>query len=339
MGEIKGQALRIRSILAGLALAAAWSSPSLAVQYKVMIVTWRGCEEVCKGFQDYFKERHIDAEFIVRDAAQRDDVLPAFLQEARASKVDLILTWGTSVTRGIAGKVADAGNPAFDRKIPKVFTVVADPVGLGVVSSLERPGRPDVTGTYNRVPEEVNIRTIRSYIPGFKRLGLLYNANERNSVLKRDELAGLASSLRFELIAIALPLTVDGKPRAEDIAPKMAELRDAKVDFVYLGSSSFLQENADAVTGAALRSGIPLLSSYESMVRDSQALISVAARYYDVGRLAGIQAEKILVRRMAAGDLPVLRMKDFAIVINMNVAKKLKRFPPLDLLQIAETVN
>jgi hypothetical protein len=49
----------------------------------------------------------------------------------------------------------------------------------------------------------------------------------------------------------------------------------------------------------------------------------------------GKQAEKILVRRMAAGDLPVPRMKDFAIVINMNVARKLKRFLPLELLQIA----
>jgi putative ABC transport system substrate-binding protein len=331
--------MKIRSILGGLALAALSTSTGLAAEYKVMVVTWRGCEEVCKGFQDYLRQRHVDAEFLVRDADQKTDVLPAFVEEARASEVDLILTWGTSVTRGIAGRVADAGNPAFDHKIPKVFTVVADPVGLGVVSSLERPGRPDVTGTYNRVPEDVNIRTIRTYLPGFKRLGLLYNANERNSVLKRDELAALAKSSRFELVAIALPLAADGKPRAEDIAPKMAELRDANVDFVYLGSSSFLQENADAVTGAALRNGIPLLSSYESMVRNSQALISVAARYYDVGRLAGVQAEKILVGHMAAGDLPVLRMQDFAIVVNMNIAKKLKRFPPLDLLQIAETVN
>jgi len=331
--------MKVRSILGGLALAALSASTGFAAEYKVMVVTWRGCEEVCKGFQDYLRERHVDAEFLVRDAAQKAAVLPAFVEEARGSKVDLILTWGTSVTRGIAGRVADAGNPAFDHKIPKVFTVVADPVGLGVVSSLERPGRPDVTGTYNRVPEDVNIRTMRTYLPGFKRLGLLYNANERNSVLKRDELSTLAKSSRFELVAIALPLDADGKPRAEDIAPKMAELRDAKVDFVYLGSSSFLQENADAVTGAALRSGIPLLSSYESMVRNSQALISVAARYYDVGRLAGVQAEKILVGHMAAGDLPILRMKDFAIVVNMNIAKRLKRFPPLDLLQIAETVN
>jgi putative ABC transport system substrate-binding protein len=327
------------SILAGLALTALSASTGLASEYKVMIATWRGCEDACKGFQDYLRERHVDVEFIVRDAAQKADVLPAFVEEARASKVDLILTWGTSVTRGIAGRMADARNPAFDHKIPKVFTVVADPVGSGVVRSLDRPGRPDVTGTFNRVPEEVNIRTIRTYQPGFKRLGLLYNADERNSVLKRDELAALANSLRFELVAIALPLTTEGKPRVEDIEPKMAELRDAKVDFVYLGSSSFLRANADAVTDAALRSGLPLLSSYESMVRDSQALISVAARYYDVGRLAGMQAEKILVRHMAAGDLPVLRMKDFAIVINMKVAKKLKRFPPLDLLQVAETVN
>jgi len=327
------------SILAGLALTALSASTGLASEYKVMIATWRGCEEACKGFQDYLRERHVDAEFIVRDAAQKADVLPAFVEEARASKVDLILTWGTTVTRGIAGRMADAQNPAFDHKTPKVFTVVADPVGSGVVRSLDRPGRPDVTGTFNRVPEEVNIRTIRTYLPRFKRLGLLYNANERNSVLKRDELAALANSLHFELVAIALPLAADGKPRVEDIAPKMAELRDAKVDFVSLGSSSFLRANADAVTAAALRSGLPLLTSYESMVRDSQALLSVAARYYDVGRLAGMQAEKILVQHMAAGDLPVLRMKDFAIVINMNVAKKLKRFPPMDLLQIAETVN
>jgi putative ABC transport system substrate-binding protein len=75
------------------------------------------------------------------------------------------------------------------------------------------------------------------------------------------------------------------------------------------------------------------------LVRESQALISVAARYYDVGRLAGGQAEKILVGGVAPGDLPVVRMTDFAVVINMDVARKLKLFPPLDLLQIAETVN
>jgi putative ABC transport system substrate-binding protein len=58
-----------------------------------------------------------------------------------------------------------------------------------------------------------------------------------------------------------------------------------------------------------------------------------------VGRLAGEQAEKILVDGVAPGDLPVVRMTNFAVVINMDVAKELKLFPPLDLLQIAEKVG
>ena len=65
----------------------------------------------------------------------------------------------------------------------------------------------------------------------------------------------------------------------------------------------------------------------------------MAARNYDIGRLAGRQAEKILVEGIKPGDLPVAEMTNFAVVINMGVAKKIKRFPTIDLLQIAETVN
>jgi putative ABC transport system substrate-binding protein len=66
--------------------------------------------------------------------------------------------------------------------------------------------------------------------------------------------------------------------------------------------------------------------------------MSVAARYYEVGRLAGQQAERVL-KGTTPGDLPVLQMTNFAVVINMDVAKKLQLFPPMDLLQVAETVN
>ncbi len=189
------------------------------------------------------------------------------------------------------------------------------------------------------MPESVNIETIRAYHPGFSHLGLIYNTNEKNSVLKHAEIAALSEEMGFELTALELPLGADGKPRVEDIAPKTAELKAAGVDFIYLGSSSFLRANRDAFTGAAVENGIPVLSPYERLVRNSQALISVAARYADVGRLAGMQAEKILAGGAVPGDLPVARMTDFAFVINMGVAKKLKLFPPLELLQIAETVN
>jgi putative ABC transport system substrate-binding protein len=320
-------------------IAACLATSAAAAEYKILIATWRGCEEACHGFQDYLNERNHDVEFILRDAGRDEALLPVFLAEARAEKADLILTWGTSVTRGIAGTLADLANPAFNHDIPQVFTVVADPVGADVIESLDHTGRANLTGTFNRVPERVNIETIRAYHPSFRRLGLLYNSNEKNSVLKHAEISALSAEMDFELTALQLPLGDDAKPRIEDIAPAMAELKAAGVDFIYLGSSSFLDANRDAFTGAAVVSGLPVLSPYERLVRDSQALISVAARYYDVGRLAGAQAEKILVGGATPGDLPVARMTDFAFVINMTVAKKLKLFPPLELLQIAETVE
>jgi putative ABC transport system substrate-binding protein len=82
-----------------------------------------------------------------------------------------------------------------------------------------------------------------------------------------------------------------------------------------------------------------VLSPYEELVRDSQALISVAAPYREVGRLAAQQVLKILRDGTPAGELPVASLDRFAYVINMATAKRLKRFPPIDFLQFAETVN
>ena len=133
--------------------------------------------------------------------------------------------------------------------------------------------------------------------------------------------------MNYTFTAVELPLHADGKPRTEDIGPKMAELKAAGIDFLYLGSSTFLDLNRDVYTASALDNGIPILSPYERLVRDSQALISIAAPWYDTGRLAGAQAEKILIGGATPGDLPVERMTDFTFVINMDVARKLNLLP------------
>jgi len=326
-----------------LILSAVWAatgSPAAhAATRTVMIVSWTGCEEACRGVQAQLRESGLDVRFLLRDAAQRKEALPEFVREARAQKVDVIVTYGTSATRGIAGTLAERGRDTYAHEIPKVFMIVADPVGVGLVQSLDAPGRDDLTGTYNRVPERVNIETMRSYRPGFKRLGLLFHADEPNSVVKRDELAKLAGTMGFELVALPLPAGPDGRPRPSDIAPQVNKLKAAGADFLYVGSSSFLRDNADLLTGAANALGLPVLSPYESLVRQGDALLSVAARYEEVGRLAGAQVERLLRRPAARGELPIARMDQFAIVVNLRVARQIKVFPPIDLLQVAETVN
>lgn len=111
------------------------------------------------------------------------------------------------------------------------------------------------------------------------------------------------------------------------------------VQFIYLGSSAFLEKQTEAFTGAAVAAGLPVLTPYERMVTDSQALMSVAARDCDVGRLAARQAERILFEGERPGDLPVLAMEEFAYVVNMRVAKALGLYPPVDFLQFVEKVE
>jgi len=329
--------MSVRSVFTSMFMAIAWLSVSavFAAERTVMIVTWRGCEEACQGFQDYLRQAGLDVEFLLRDAGRDRSVLPAILQEARQADVDLIVTWGTSVTRGIAGTLADHAEPAFNDRIPQVFMIVADPVGAGIVESLDETGRQNLTGTFNRVPEPVTIATIRRYLPAFDHLGMLYNSSEPNSVLKRDEMAALSDELGYSLTS----LDVDGLGGAQGIEAGMKQLRAAGVDFVYLGSSSLLRSNADTVASAALSAGLPLLTPYENMVRNGQALISIAAPYYDVGRLAGRQAERILREGVTAGNLPVARMSDFAVTVNMRFARDVGVLPPIEILQFAEIVE
>jgi putative ABC transport system substrate-binding protein len=334
---------KIAFVLMVLASTFIWSTTDTRAQSKkeftIYMVFWRGCEETCAGFKEYIAEKGIDAELVIRNANRDKAKLPAFVEEARALEADLVVTWGTSVTRGIAGTLSDQGDPRFINDIPVVFMVVADPVGSQVIVSYEKTGRANVTGTRNRVPETVNINAIRSYFPAFKRLGLLYNTNEHNSVIKVQEIAELAKTMNFELVALELELGSDGKPKTESIPVRMAELDAANVDFIYLGSSSFLDVHRDIFTQSAVDHGIPVLSPYERLVRDSHALLSIAARYQDVGRLAGRQVKYILIDGQKPGDLPVLSVDQYAYVINMTTARKLNMFPSVEILQIAETVE
>jgi putative ABC transport system substrate-binding protein len=306
--------------------------------FDIYMIVWRGCEDACRGFQDYFRERDIEVNFILRDAERDKKRLPGFVREAKEMKVDLVLTWGTSVTAGTVGKLGKVNPDVNLTDIPVVFMIVADPVGAQIIESYESSGRPYITGTRNRVPEEVQMKAIRAYRQ-FKRIGLIYNTNEQNSVLNAKSMRSVAEKMQFELIEAVLDLDESGKPTLESIPRKIAELKEKNVDFIYVGSSSFLMANRDQFTTTALEMGMPVAAAYEAMAAKSNALLAVASRYYNVGKLAGYQAEQILVEKISPGDIPIRSLSRFSYVINMKTAKRLKLYPPLSVLRYAEVIE
>lgn len=321
-----------------LAIILGAASPAVAEPKLIYGVFWEGCEGSCQGFRETIEASGLDAEFIARDARQDRNALPGFVVEARELGADLVLTFGTTVTLVIAGTLDDDPSGTMD-DIPLVFMYVADPFGTRIAESFEGSGRPHVTGTYNRVPEEVNLRTIQTLMPDFERLGMLYNQSEANSVLKVDELESLSATMGFELVALEVDLGSPDHPDPALIPGRVADLAEAGVDFIYVGSSSYLSANGQVFTAAALEEGLPVLSPYEELVRDNDALVSIAARAYDVGRVAAEQTLRILRDGETPGDLPIARVTDFAYVINTDVAEELGLYPPIELLQVAETVD
>jgi len=326
----------------GLGLAAfsfAMGSPLWADPLKIFGIWYEGCEATCVAFAETIKASGLDVELIGRDAQQDKSLIPGFVQEAREMNADLVTTYGTSATVTAVGRIGDSDTTGLLTEIPVVFMFVSDPFGSKIAESFDHSGRPNVTGTYNRVPEDVNLRTIKSIRPDFKRLGMLYTQSEANSVAKVEEMRKLAAEQGFELIAVEVDPGNMDTPDPDLLVRRVEELAKAGVDFVYLGSSSFLSKNGAAFTEAAVANGLPVLSPYEELVRDNSALISVAARAADVGRIGAEQALRILRDGQQAGDLPIARVTDFAYVVNMKVAQKLGLFPPMQLLQIADIVE
>lgn len=305
----------------------------------IYAVLWRGCEESCKAFTAVIVSSQINAEIILRNADGDKSRFADWIKEARSLNADLVLTWGTSATLGMAGTIDHKDSPNYINRIPLVFMIVADPVGSRIIASYSSTGRDNVTGTRNRPPDSVFIKAIQSYLPGFKKLGMLYNSNEPNSVQKVSDVLDLAKEMGFELISHDLRLDEEGQPVKDDIHAKMAQLKSAGVDFVYMGSSSFLRKNQDLFTDAAVNNGLPVLSPYQNTVTDSQALLSVAARYQDVGTLAGEQALMILKEGKKPGDLPVRSVSRYTYLVNMKVASKLNLYPSVEILQFAQLIE
>ncbi len=306
--------------------------------FRIYMVVWRGCEDACRGFQDYFREEGIDVNFIIRDANRDKARLPAFVREAKELRVDLVLTWGTSVTVGMIGTLAESDPDHHITDIPVVFMIVADPVGAGIIENYESSGRTNITGTRNRAPEEVQMKAIRAY-RYFKRLGIIYNTNELNSVLNVKKIRNLAKKMRFDLFERPIDLDENGKPIIELVPQKIKELKDRNVAFIYVGSSSFLMRNRDYLTTSAVEQGVPIVSAYDAMARKSNALLAVASRYYSVGKLAGFQAKKILINKIAPIDMPILSLSRYSYVINMETARKLRLYPPIKVMRYAEVVH
>ncbi len=303
---------------------------------RIYAITFRGMTDVERGFEEFFASRKIAVQITWRDLNRDATRMPAFIDEIRATRPDVIYTWGTSVTLGVLGPY-DAVDPARHiTDIPVVFTLVASPTLAKIVP--EGGTRKNVTGVIHVAPVAAQIQAMAAYRP-FQKLGVLYTPTERNSVVVLDEIRKIGRERNYDTITRTFRLDAQRKVTAEGAAELVRELKDAGSQWLYLPPDSFLGTLAqDVVIPTAMEVGLPTFASTEQLMQ-AGALSGLVSRYHSVGQFTAHKVEQILVAKVAPEAVPIETLKRFSYQIRISVAEKLKLPPPLPMFNYAEILN
>lgn len=325
------------AVAAGVPASALAQAGTAGRPYRIYAITFRGMTDVEKGFTDYFATRKVPVQITWRDMNRDNARLRTFLDEIRATKPDLIYTWGTSVTLGVVGPYDGVVAGQHITDIPVVFTLVASPALAKIVRDPKQPER-NVTGVTHVGPTEAQIKAMAQYRP-FQALGVLYTSTERNSVVTLEEIRRLGQEIGFRTIDRSFRLDAQRRPVADGAAELVKELKDAGAQWLYLPPDSYLGTLAESVViPAAMAHGLPTFASTEQLMQ-AGALSGLVSRYYNVGQFTAHKAEQILVGKQSPASIPVEPLQRLSYQIRMPVAKRLNLPPPLPMLSYAELIT
>lgn len=249
------------------------------------------------------------------------DRLPALAADLIRRQVSLIAALTTPAA--VAAK-------ASTETIPIVFTTIGDPVQIGLVASLSRPGSNTTGVTYLNV--EVGpklLELLHETVPAAASMAVLVNPANPNAESVSRSLHAAAQKLGVELHV--LNASTDS-----DIDSAFASLAQLQVGGLVIASDVFLITREEALAGRALRENIPVISQTRQFAARG-GLMSYTGAVFDVYRQAGVYTARIL-KGEKPGNLPVQQTTKLELTVNLKTAKALGLEVPPTLLARADEV-
>ena len=278
------------------------------------------------GFQRGLKEagysegQNVTIEY--RWAEDHRDRLPTLAAELVRREVNAIFASGPPAAR--AAKAATA-------TIPIVFTSAEDPVKIGLVSSLNRPGG-NVTGMSLFYVElgAKRLDLLRALVPKSEVIAILVNPT--SSTEGQEQLKDLPAAAR----AMGQELIVADASTEGDLEKAFADLVQHRVSALIVASDLFFFSRRDQLVALAARHAIPTIYFERHFVTNG-GLVSYGPNTNDMYRQAGAYVGRIIKGEKPA-DLPVIQPTKFELVINLKTAKSLGITVPQTLLVAADEV-
>jgi len=271
------------------------------------------------GELGYAEGRNILIEY--RWAEGKYERFPALIAELIALKVDVIVTAGTPASLAVRKATTS---------IPLVMVAVGDPIGVGLVASLARPGG-NVTGLSSIAPEleGKRLELLREVVPKLSHIAVLWNPDNpfHAGSLKETRAAAQVLGIKVQLLGVRVS--------EEFPAAFAAILRERPGALLVLADRLFLHNRARIVDFEA-KHRLPGVYAYRELV-EAGGLMSFGPSYPGMHRRAAYYVDKIL-KGFKPADLPVEQPTKFELMINLKAAKALGLTIPPSVLQRADQI-
>jgi putative tryptophan/tyrosine transport system substrate-binding protein len=273
------------------------------------------------GETGYIEDKNAAIEY--RWAHGKNDQLSTLAAELVSRQVSVIVTL-ESTQGALAAKAAT-------QTIPIVFLQAADPVRIGLVSSLNRPGG-NVTGVHLMWAEMAGKRLdlLLELVPAAK--SIAYLRNPTNPVFAESE----ARELQAAAHARAVRLLFVNASHPSEFETAFADLVQQRAEALVVSSAVSLLTDPDQIVALAARHAVPAIYAWRPSIAVG-GLMSYSTSLPDAWRQAGIYTGRILKGEKPA-DLPVMQPIKFELIINLKTAKALGLTVPLTLQVAADDV-
>jgi putative tryptophan/tyrosine transport system substrate-binding protein len=272
------------------------------------------------GETGYVEGRNVAFEY--RWAENHYDRLPTLAAELVHSQVNLIASLGPTLA-ALAAKAATT-------EIPIVFYIGADPIEVGLVGSLNRPGA-NITGVsilYNVIVEK-QFEMLYQAVLNPTLIGFLVNPTNSNATSDTNDVQTAANVLGSKL-------TIVQASTDSALEGAFANFAKQQVDAILIATDTLFRNQVDQLGALAVRHKLPMICSWRECAT-AGGLMSYGANILESYRQQGTYAGRILKGEKPA-DLPVIQATKFDLVINLKTAKTLGLTVPLPLLGRADEV-
>ena len=193
---------------------------------------------------------------------------------------------------------------AATKTVPVVFSAVTDPVAAKLVPSWE-PSKNNVTGVSDLLALDKQMELVKKVVPNAKRVGMVYNPGEANSVVVVKELRALLPKLGMTLVEAAAPRSVDVGSAARSLV--------GKADVIYTNTDNNVVSAYEALVKVGQESKLPLVASdTDSVARGAVAALGI--NYRDLGEQTGR-----MVARILSGEKPGAIKTEVSTKVELHV--------------------